>query len=147
MVICSLVSGLGKAGKIVALAAHNANLAVRTLPYSSIYREHVNGKEYRTHVGNPFIDKLVDVDGLANSLSFGAKRARGFFRAVGIPSTTEGISTGRGLPNEQNGERMKLESGEEVLRFFFNYQASVDVSLTGDSGSVNLKELFERTVR
>lgn len=61
-VIRPLVVKLGKAGKTIVIATHNANLAVRTLPYSSIYREHQNGQEYKTYIGNPFIDKLVNID-------------------------------------------------------------------------------------
>lgn len=72
-VIRPLVVKLGKAGKTVIVATHNANLAVRTLPYSSIYREHRNGREYRTYVGNPFVDSLVDVDDLSNRVSWSGK--------------------------------------------------------------------------
>ena len=72
-VIRPLVSGLGKAGKTVVIATHNANLAVRTLPYSSIYREHQNGLSYKTYVGNPFIDRLVNLDDSADSLSWSEK--------------------------------------------------------------------------
>lgn len=61
-VIRPLVVKLGKAGKTVVIATHNANLAVRTLPYSSIYREHQNGQDYKTYIGNPFTDKLVNID-------------------------------------------------------------------------------------
>jgi predicted ATPase len=59
--------------KTVIIATHNANLAVRTLPYVSVYREHVNGDHYRTYFGNPFSDKLIDIEGLADSLSWSAK--------------------------------------------------------------------------
>lgn len=54
------ISELGRLNKTVIIATHNANLAVRTLPYRSIYREHVEGDLYRTYVGNPFSDTLVD---------------------------------------------------------------------------------------
>ena len=51
---------LAKRRKIVVVATHNANIAVRTLPYVSVYREHKNG-EYSTYVGNPFSDNLVNI--------------------------------------------------------------------------------------
>lgn len=72
-VIRPLIVKLGKAGKTVIVATHNANLAVRTLPYGSIYREHQNGQEYRTYVGNPFVDSLVDVDDRSNGVSWSGK--------------------------------------------------------------------------
>lgn len=72
-VIRPLVVKLGKSGKTVVIATHNANLAVRTLPYSSIYREHQNGQEYRTYVGNPFVDRLVNVDDQSDEVSWSGK--------------------------------------------------------------------------
>lgn len=72
-VIRPLVTELGKAGKTVVIATHNANLAVRTLPYSSIYREHQNGQSYRTYVGNPFIDRLANVNDPDDFLSWSEK--------------------------------------------------------------------------
>lgn len=56
-----ILSELGKASKTVVVATHNANIAVRTLPYMSIFRVHENGC-YRTYTGNPFDDKLINVD-------------------------------------------------------------------------------------
>lgn len=49
-----------KQRKYVVIATHNANIAVRTLPYTSIFRTHENG-EYKTYVGNPFDDKLTNL--------------------------------------------------------------------------------------
>lgn len=44
-------------GKKIIIATHDANIAVRTLPYNSIYREHdANG--YYTYSGNPFSNNL-----------------------------------------------------------------------------------------
>ena len=56
-----LISGLAKQRKFIIVATHNANIAVRTLPYVSIFRMHDNGK-YKTYVGNPFDDKLVNLE-------------------------------------------------------------------------------------
>lgn len=55
-----LISSLAKQRKYVVIATHNANIAVRTLPYTSIFRTHENG-EYKTYVGNPFDDKLTNL--------------------------------------------------------------------------------------
>lgn len=54
-----LLVDLSKQHKYVVVATHNANIAVRTLPYMSIYRTHSNGK-YSTYIGNPFTDQLVN---------------------------------------------------------------------------------------
>ena len=64
---------LGKSGKTVLVATHNANLAVRTLPYGSIYRAHVDGDEYKTYIGNPFVDRLENVSDASDSLSWSEK--------------------------------------------------------------------------
>lgn len=55
------LSKLGKANKIVFIATHNANIAVRTLPYNTIYRLH-DKSGYKTYLGNPFINKLVNIN-------------------------------------------------------------------------------------
>jgi|688.fasta_scaffold82610_3 predicted ATPase len=44
-------------GKKIIIATHDANIAVRTLPYNSIYRLRENGLNY-TLTGNPFSNKL-----------------------------------------------------------------------------------------
>jgi len=56
-----IISNLAKQRKFVVVATHNANIAVRTLPYLSIYRRHENGV-YQTYLGNPFDDRLVNID-------------------------------------------------------------------------------------
>lgn len=55
------IIGHAKNKKTVIVATHNANIAVRTLPYTSVYREHENGI-YSTYVGNPFIDNLKNIN-------------------------------------------------------------------------------------
>lgn len=64
------IQQLGAMGKYVIIATHNANIGVRTLPYSSIYREHSSGNEYRTYSGNPFRDELVDIADSSNSMKW-----------------------------------------------------------------------------
>ena len=57
-VIVPLIKEKAKSGKRVIIATHDANIAVRTLPYNSIYSEHdING--YYTYLGNPFSNSLV----------------------------------------------------------------------------------------
>jgi predicted ATPase len=58
--IVPLIKEKAKMGKKIFISTHNANIAVRTLPYSSIYRKHNNGR-YDTFVGNPFSNNLVNI--------------------------------------------------------------------------------------
>ncbi len=60
-VIVPLIKERAKSGRRVFISTHDANIAVRTLPYCSIYRTY--GPEgYRTFVGNPFTNNLVNLD-------------------------------------------------------------------------------------
>jgi len=59
-VIVPLIKEKAKMGKRVFIATHDANIAVRTLPYSSIYRAHKKD-EYATFVGNPFLNHLKNI--------------------------------------------------------------------------------------
>lgn len=60
-VIVPLIKERAKSGRRVFISTHDANIAVRTLPYCSIYRTY--GPEgYKTFVGNPFTNNLVNVD-------------------------------------------------------------------------------------
>lgn len=63
------ISDLASSGKVVLLATHNANIAVRTLPYVSVFRTHSNGI-YKTYVGNPFIDTLTNIDNPKDNLNW-----------------------------------------------------------------------------
>ena len=57
-VIVPLIRARAKSGKKIIIATHDANIAVRTLPYNSIYREHdISG--YYTYTGNPFSNSLI----------------------------------------------------------------------------------------
>ena len=68
-VIREKISKLGRAKKTVFIATHNANIAVRTLPYTSIYRKYDKG-EYKTYVGNPFTNKLLNINDDNDALSW-----------------------------------------------------------------------------
>lgn len=68
-VIVPLIKERAKSGKKIIIATHDANIAVRTLPYNSIYREHdING--YYTYSGNPFSNKLVCNLGVKENLDW-----------------------------------------------------------------------------
>jgi predicted ATPase len=68
-VIVPMIKERARAGKKVFIATHDANIAVRTLPYSSIYRWH--GQEgYSTYIGNPFSNNLVNPDDVGDQLDW-----------------------------------------------------------------------------
>ncbi|MBU4230805.1 MAG: hypothetical protein KKG88_10970 [Proteobacteria bacterium] len=58
-VIVPLIKERARAGKKVFISTHDANIAVRTLPYSSVYRRH-SPAGYTTYIGNPFSNNLVN---------------------------------------------------------------------------------------
>lgn len=60
-VIVPLIKDKARSGKKVFISTHDANIAVRTLPYNSIYRTH-DSDGYKTYIGNPFSNDLVCVD-------------------------------------------------------------------------------------
>ena len=59
-VIIPLINDKARQGKSVFIATHDGNLAVRTLPYNSIYRCH-DRSGFSTYVGNPFSNNLVNI--------------------------------------------------------------------------------------
>jgi len=59
-VIVPLIKEKAKLGKKVFIATHDANIAVRTLPYNSIFREHKKDG-YETFIGNPFLNYLENI--------------------------------------------------------------------------------------
>lgn len=56
-------------GRRIIIATHDANIAVRTLPYNSMYREH-NMDGYYTFSGNPFSNNLVCENGSKRDLDW-----------------------------------------------------------------------------
>jgi predicted ATPase len=56
-------------GKKVIVATHDANIAVRTLPYNSIYRLHEQSR-YFTMTGNPFSNTLKCIYGSRPELNW-----------------------------------------------------------------------------
>lgn len=66
------LTGLAKQMKTVVVTTHNANIAVSTLPYSSVFRTHANGN-YQTYVGNPFSDELINIEDKTDTLNWTAE--------------------------------------------------------------------------
>lgn len=60
---------LSRNNSIVIIATHDANIAVRSLPFQSIYREKTGAKGI-TYVGNPFIEEMKDIENEKNVLSW-----------------------------------------------------------------------------
>ena len=67
--IVPLIKERARAGKKIFISTHDANIAVRTLPYNSIYRCHGRAG-YRTYIGNPFSNNLVNPDDLGDQLDW-----------------------------------------------------------------------------
>lgn len=68
-VILPLLKQKALLGKKVIIATHDANIAVRTLPYNSIYRLHDQG-QYFTLTGNPFSNSLKCIYGSRPELNW-----------------------------------------------------------------------------
>lgn len=68
-VIVPLIKEKSLLSKKVIIATHDANIAVRTLPYNSIYRLHDKGKHF-TLTGNPFSNSLNCIYGSRPSLDW-----------------------------------------------------------------------------
>lgn len=68
-VIVPLIKEKALLAKKVIIATHDANIAVRTLPYNSIYRLHEQGKGY-TLTGNPFSNLLKCINNSKPSLDW-----------------------------------------------------------------------------
>ena len=68
-VIVPLLKEKALLGKKVIIATHDANIAVRTLPYNSIYRLH-DQNQYFTFTGNPFSNSLKCIYGSRPELNW-----------------------------------------------------------------------------
>jgi ABC-type lipoprotein export system ATPase subunit len=68
-VIVPLIKERARTGRKVFISTHDANIAVRTLPYSSVYRCH-GPDGYRTYIGNPFTNYLVNPDNVGDQLDW-----------------------------------------------------------------------------
>lgn len=69
-VIVPLIKEKAQSGKRVIIATHDANIAVRTLPYNSIYRLHNVNQSCYTFVGNPFSNNLKCINGTKADLDW-----------------------------------------------------------------------------
>lgn len=68
-VIVPMLRERARIGKRIFISTHDANVAVRTLPYSSIYRFH-NPDGYHTYAGNPFTNDLVNIEDAGDRLDW-----------------------------------------------------------------------------
>lgn len=68
-VIIPLINDKAIQGKIVFISTHDANVAVRTLPYNSIYRCH-DKDGYSTYTGNPFSNSLICLENPEKTLDW-----------------------------------------------------------------------------
>ena len=64
-----LIKERARAGKKVFISTHDANIAVRTLPYSSVYRCHEKSG-YKTYLGNPFTNNLENQEDVHDLLDW-----------------------------------------------------------------------------
>lgn len=64
-VIVPKIKDKARLGKKVFISTHDANIAVRTLPYCSIYRTHTN-TGYHTYLGNPFTNDIVSISNISD---------------------------------------------------------------------------------
>ena len=60
-VLVPKLNDLAKLKKVVIIATHNANIAVRTFPYCSILKTYYNDI-YNTYVGNPYTNQLININ-------------------------------------------------------------------------------------
>lgn len=60
-IIVPRLKELSRLNKKVIVSTHDANIAIRTLPFVSIYREDEGGNSYRTYLGSPFLDDMLEV--------------------------------------------------------------------------------------
>lgn len=68
-VIVPLFKDLSRAKKILVVATHDANIAVRTRPLNSILKV-TNNNVYKTYIGNLFTDKLINMQNDTDVLSW-----------------------------------------------------------------------------
>ena len=68
-VIVPMIKNKAKVGKKIFISTHDANIAVRTLPYNSIFRKH-DINDYSTFVGNPFSNTLININDENDSIDW-----------------------------------------------------------------------------
>lgn len=68
-IIVPRIIELARANKIIIISTHDANIAIRTLPYLSVYREDCGNKVYKTYIGSAFCDIMTEY-GSNNTLNW-----------------------------------------------------------------------------
>lgn len=67
--IVPLINNLARSRKVVVVATHDGNIAVRTRPLSTVFKSTYNNT-YNTYVGNMFTDELVNIEDKTDILSW-----------------------------------------------------------------------------
>ena len=68
-VIVPRIIELSKLGKTIIISTHDANIAVRTLPFVTVYRVDDEDKK-KTYYGNPFNDSMINVENEQDRISW-----------------------------------------------------------------------------
>lgn len=68
-IIVPRIIELSRLGKTVVVSTHDANIAVRTLPFIMIYRME-DGIKKKTYFGNPFNDNMINIDDNQDRISW-----------------------------------------------------------------------------
>lgn len=92
-IIVPRIIELSKLGKIIVISTHDANVAVRTLPFVTLYRCEKDDIK-KTYYGNPFNDVMINVDDADDSISW-AKTCIDTLEGGSIAFRERGISYGR----------------------------------------------------
>ena len=74
-ILVKRLNDLAKMKKVVIVATHNANVAVRTMPYRSVLKVYDNG-EYKTYIGNPYVNKLINIKNIKDVKDWKAESIR-----------------------------------------------------------------------
>ncbi len=116
-VIVPLLKERARAGKRVFISTHDANIAVRTLPYCSIYRCY--GQDgYSTYMGNPFTNNLVNIakpDDLRDWKAVSMRTLEGGEEAFGERGSMETLEAMVENAGDKYSLRIKVESGDVVI--------------------------------
>lgn len=68
-IIVPRILELAKANKKIIISTHDANIAIRTLPFLSVYREDCGNGNYKTYIGSAFMENMNEY-GKDNTISW-----------------------------------------------------------------------------
>lgn len=72
-IVVGRIIELSKLNKTIVISTHDANIAVRTLPLLTVYREYGSDNKYKTFVGNAFTNKIINVENANEEYSWQSK--------------------------------------------------------------------------